>query len=125
MTDMVHNVSDRRRGWIGPWEVEPLTYESLTAHDVGRTVIYRDDHIVEAGTLSSWRDGLVWARYSTGDTAAASRPENLCFGLRSVSAEEMIDRIFARPAKAEGLDAAGEQVRSEAAPLPTPPRSGE
>lgn len=74
---IIHNVLDRRRGWIGPWEAEPLVYAALCAADVGRTVIYRDHGRAEAGTLTSWRDGMVFARYSTGGTAAAASPENL------------------------------------------------
>jgi hypothetical protein len=77
------NVRDRRHGWIGEWDVEPLVYDELTEADVGRTVIYFgtfDYH--EAGTLSSFRDGLIWARFSRGDTAAACRPDGLCFGVR-------------------------------------------
>ncbi len=77
----VHNVSDRRFDWIGAWKVEPLVFEKLNASDVGRTVIYRDHHRAEAGTLSSFRDGRVWARYSKGDTAAGANAANLCFGV--------------------------------------------
>lgn len=79
---VVHGVQDRRHGWVGSWEVEPLVYERLTSADVGRTVIYQDHGRAEAGTLSSWRDGRVWARYSTGDTAAAANASDLCFGVR-------------------------------------------
>ncbi len=82
---MVHNVRDGRRGWIGPWEVEPLVYEALTANDVGRTVVYRDYGRAEAGTLSSWRDGRIWARFSRGDTAACCEPHRLVFGIRPMT----------------------------------------
>lgn len=81
---MVHNVNDRRRGWIGSWEVVPLVYNDLTAADAGRTVIYRDHGRAEAGTLSSWRNGIVFARYSRGDTAAGANPVTLCFGVRAI-----------------------------------------
>lgn len=81
MDSVVHNVEDRRHGWIGSWNVEPLSFSKLTEADIGRTVIYRPRHgQAEAGTLVSWRDGLVFARYSRGDTAAASGPDYLCFG---------------------------------------------
>ena len=54
MTIIIHNVSDRRIGWIGPWEAEPLS-TILTPEHVGRTVIYRDHGRAEAGTITSWR----------------------------------------------------------------------
>jgi len=76
------NVEDRRRGWIGAWEAEPLDYVKLTPADVGRTVIYQDHGNADAGTLSSWRNGIVFARYSCGDTAAGANPPNLVFGVR-------------------------------------------
>ncbi len=82
----IHNVSDRRHGLlnnnlIGSWDTEPLVYESLTDADVGRTVIYRDHGRAEAGTLSSWTNGIVFARYSRGDTAAGADPNDLVFGV--------------------------------------------
>lgn len=77
----VYNVSDRRRSWIGGWETAPLDYNKLGPTDIGRTVIYRDHGRAEAGTLSSFRNGIVFARYSKGDTAAGADPRNLCFGL--------------------------------------------
>jgi hypothetical protein len=77
----IHNVIDRRCGWIGSWEIEPLDYASLTAADIGRTVIYRDHGRAEAGTLTSWRNGIVFARYSRGDTAAGANSAHLVFGI--------------------------------------------
>lgn len=68
----IHNVRDGRHGVIGSWEVEPLRYENLDPSHVGRTIIYRDHGRAEAGTLTSWRDGIVFARYSRGDTAAGA-----------------------------------------------------
>ena len=79
---VVHNVRDGRQGKIGSWEVEPLVYATLGPKDVGRTVIYQDHGRAEAGTITSWRDGIVFARYSRGDTAAGADPTNLSFGLR-------------------------------------------
>ena len=73
----IHNVRDGRHGFVGSWEAEPLIYDALTPADVGRTVIYRDVGRAEAGTITSWRDGIVFARYSRGDTAAGARPEAL------------------------------------------------
>ncbi len=78
------NVTDRRHNFIGPWNTEPLVYENLTAADVGRTVIYRDHGRAEAGTLSSWKNGIVFARYSKGDTAAGADPNDLVFGISSL-----------------------------------------
>lgn len=72
---ILHNVRDGRNGgnW-GSWEVEPLDYDKLDAEHVGRTMIYRDyGSRCEAGTISSWRDGIVFARYSRGDTAAGAQ----------------------------------------------------
>ncbi len=77
------NVSDRRYDFIGTWDTEPLVYENLTVADVGRTVIYRDYGRAEAGTLSSWKNGIVFARYSKGDTAAGADPRDLVFGISS------------------------------------------
>lgn len=79
----IDNVRDGRRGFVGSFETEPLVYDALTAADVGRTVIYRDHGRAEAGTLSSWRDGRVWARFSRGDTAAACDPRDLVFAVRA------------------------------------------
>jgi hypothetical protein len=87
MPVFVHNVRDGRHGWSGSWEVEPLAYEALGIADIGRTVIYRDHGRAEAGTLSSYRDGRVWARFSRGDTAAASDPRDLCFGIRPLDGD--------------------------------------
>ena len=92
MSEVVHNVRDGRDGWIGSWKVEPLDITKLTPADIGRTVIYRDHGRAEAGTLTSWRDGVVFARYSRGDTAAGADASNLVFGIRSADPH---------PAKAE------------------------
>lgn len=75
---IIHNVTDRRYNWVGAWEAEPLCVEALTQADVGRTVIYRGEGMAaEAGTLTSWRDGMVWARFHRGVTAAACDPARL------------------------------------------------
>lgn len=78
---VVHNVHDRRHGWIGSWDTAPLDFAKLTDADIGRTVIYQDHGRAEAGTLSSWRDGLVFARYSRGDTAAGAHASDVVFGV--------------------------------------------
>lgn len=81
----INNVSDRRHNWIGSWEAEPLDVAVLTEADKGRTVIYRAPHCrIEAGTLSSWNERTVWARFSTGDTAASCNPDDLVLGAKSL-----------------------------------------
>jgi hypothetical protein len=87
---LVHNVQDRRRGFLGSWITEPLVYDGLSEADVGRTVIYRKYGRAEAGTLTSWRNGIVFARYSRGDTAAGSRATDLVFGVRALDTPEEI-----------------------------------
>lgn len=84
---IVHNVTDRRNDWIGPWEIEPepLDISKLWAGDEGRTVIYRDHGRAEAGTLSSWTATTVFARFHKGETAAACSPEDLHFAVRDAS----------------------------------------
>lgn len=79
---IVDNVRDGRRGYMGSWIAERLVYDNLCAADVGRTVIYQDHGRAEAGTLTSWRDGTVFARYSRGDTAAGANAADLCFGIK-------------------------------------------
>lgn len=81
---IVHNVRDGRHGMIGSWETEPLVYDQLSDADIGRTVIYQDHGRAEAGTLTSWRDGIVFARYSRGDTAAGAAPWQLVFGKEQI-----------------------------------------
>jgi len=80
MSDL-HNVHDMRRQWIGGWKTEPLDFSQLWAGDEGRTVIYSDQHRREAGTLISWGKGIVFARYSTGETASGAHASNLVFGI--------------------------------------------
>lgn len=82
---IVHNVDDRRRSWTGSWETKPLNYGELGPEHVGQTVIYRDHGRAEAGTISSWRDGTVFARYSRGDTAAGAKAADLVFGVRPLN----------------------------------------
>lgn len=96
---IINNVYDRHRRWIGSWEVEPLRYDALGDSDVGRTVIYRDSHArenstscrAEAGVISSFRNGKVWARYSTGSTAAAAEPSDLSFGIKPLDGPSIPD----------------------------------
>lgn len=82
MNELVHNVRDGRCGWIGSWEIEPLDIANMSTADIGRTVIYRDHGRAEAGTLTSWHDGIVFARYSRGDTSAGAKSSDLVFGVR-------------------------------------------
>lgn len=79
----VHNVRDGRSGCIRSYEAEQLVYDALGPDHVGRTVIYRDHGRVEAGTLTSWKNGIVFARYSRGDTAAGADPKDLLLALES------------------------------------------
>lgn len=81
LRQVVHNVDDRRYGWVGSWDTEPLDLAKLTDADIGRTVIYRDYGRAQAGTLTSWRNGLVFARYSRGDTSAGAHASSLVFGV--------------------------------------------
>lgn len=75
---IVPNVRDGRHGCLfGTWEAEPLVYDRLGPEHIGRTVIYRDHGRAEAGTLTSWRNGIVFARYSSGDTAAGANAADL------------------------------------------------
>jgi len=94
----MNNVRDRRivQGWIGSWETAPLEYAKLTSDDIGRTVIYSDYGRAEAGTLSSFRNGNVWARFSTGDTAAACSPGDLQFGIRQIGYHPFEQEAFAK-----------------------------
>jgi hypothetical protein len=87
---IVDNVHDGRRGYIGSWIAEPLIYEKLCWEDVGRTVIYQKCGGGEAGTLNSWRDGIVFARYTRGGTAAGASAADLVFGLRPLDTPEDI-----------------------------------
>ena len=84
MTEIVNSVDDRRRGYIGSWVTERLVYDKLGPDDVGRTVIYRDYGRAEAGTITSWKNGIVFARYSRGDTAAGANAADLVFGIRAL-----------------------------------------
>jgi len=72
-----HNVRDGRIGFVKSFEAEPLQYDKLAPEHVGCTVIYSDHGRYEAGTITSWRDGIVFARYSRGDTAAGASPDRL------------------------------------------------
>ena len=81
---IIHNVRDGRCGMIGSWLTEPLVYDALSPEHVGRTVIYRDHGRAEAGTITSWRDGIVFARYSRGDTAAGAAASDLVLAVRTV-----------------------------------------
>lgn len=85
----LHNVTDRRRDWIGSWRVAPLDFDALAPEDFGRTVIYRAHGKTEAGTLTSWRGGIVFARYSKGDTAAGAKAEDLVFGVVPLDGPEL------------------------------------
>lgn len=84
---IVHNVRDRRHNWIGSWEVQPLDMDALTEADVGRTVIFQSYNDAEAGTLVSWRDRTLWARFHKGDTAASCGVDDLVFAVRPLDGD--------------------------------------
>ena len=84
---IVHNVSDKHSNSIGAWETEPLDYDSLQPSDIGRTVIFQDYGRAERGILTSWKNGIVFARYTLGDTAAGALPEDLSFGVRQLTSK--------------------------------------
>ena len=95
---IIDNVTDRRYGWIGSWEVQPLVVADLHPEDAGRTVIYVDRYRpalrqAEAGTLSSWRDGRVWARFTMGDTAAACNPADLFLAVQPMDGDQSRLRV--------------------------------
>jgi hypothetical protein len=74
--------------WIGSWEVALLNINLLRNEDIGRTVIYSDSRgKSEAGTLVSWNNRHVFARYSSGDTAAASYAMDLTFGIKPLDGD--------------------------------------
>lgn len=83
---------------MGSWLVGPLDFDALQPSDVGRTVIYRDGlhqdnpnkGTAEAGVITSWRDGIVFARYSRGDTAAGAKASDLVFGIRPLDTTDEI-----------------------------------
>lgn len=97
---VVSNVRDGRRGYVGSWKTEPLNFDALTPADYGRTVIYQDHGRAEAGTLISWRDGVCFARYSRGDTAAGAKASDLVFGIKALDTPE---EIFAALSAADGI----------------------
>ncbi len=86
---VIHNVVDRRNGYVGSWQTEPLDIAKLTAADIGRTIIYQDHGRAEAGTLTSWRGNIVWARYSKGDTAAGASADSVVFAVAQVPSDRL------------------------------------
>lgn len=82
------NVHDRRHQWIGSWETDAFDMNALSDADVGRTVIYFPSAgSPEAGTLHSWHHGLVFVRFTKGDTAAACKPGDLRFGIKPLDGD--------------------------------------
>ena len=81
---VVDNVRDGRHGMIGSWLAKPLVYDALGPEHVGSPVIYCDHGRAEVGTITSWRDGIVFAKYSRGDTAAGANPVDLLLGIRTI-----------------------------------------
>ena len=90
MPERIINVHDRRHQWIGTWEAEPFDLNALTDADIGRTVIYKaacGRGNPEAGTLVSWRLGLAFVRFTTGDTAAACKPGDLLMAVKPLDGD--------------------------------------
>lgn len=84
----IHNVHDRRNGWIGSWEASKMDILDLVDSNIGKTVIYVDaTDRREAGTLSSFRGDTVWARFSTGSTAASCRLEDLWLAVKPLDGD--------------------------------------
>lgn len=91
MSEIIHNVNDRRRGFIGSWLAEPLEFAKLTDQDVGRNVIYRDFGRASVGVMTSFRDGVVFARYSQGDASSCAEASDLMFGIRPLDTPAEIE----------------------------------
>src|SRR6185369_1038253 len=86
---IIHNVDDRRHGFVGSFEIEPLVFDQLGPEHVGRSVVYQDHGRAEAGTITSWRDGIVFARYSRGSTAAGASADRLSLVVRSTHHDQL------------------------------------
>jgi len=84
MTMMIHDVRDGRVGLIKSFAVRPLIYAELGPEHIGATVVYRNHGRAEAGTITSWRDGMVFAKYSRGDTSAGAKASDLFLVVGSV-----------------------------------------
>lgn len=84
---IVHNVINRLKNWIGPWEIDPVALDpaKLDETDRGRFVVYRDGRRAELGTLSSWTLSAHWARFDHGSTGALCPVGRLYFALRDAS----------------------------------------
>lgn len=78
-TCVIDNVLSRLTdpGCIGSYRCQKLNYEELIPEHEGKHVVYRDRGFAELGIISSWKNGIVFARYSMGDTAAGATDENL------------------------------------------------
>ena len=58
----------------------PIKIDELTEDDIGRQVTFVHHHGTrEFGILSSWNDRYVFCRFSSGSTAAACDPRQLCW----------------------------------------------
>ncbi len=73
---IIHNVEDRRGGWIGSFEVEAFSPDKI-----GETIsiIYKPKvGKAEKGLFSSYRNGIVFALFSHGDAASGCK-ETDCY----------------------------------------------
>lgn len=86
MTDVVHNVKDPWRQWIGRWETEPLDWATLNQSMIGRYVIYQDYGRAELGRLTSWGTFLdqetISARFSLGATSSRCLAGSVVWAIR-------------------------------------------
>lgn len=90
--ERIDNVLDRRYDppiWRS-FDTIPVPLPLLSEQLVGKSVVYRDVGRSEVGTVTSVRSEqfLIFARYSTGDTAAAAGVHDLRLVLRSVPKEK-------------------------------------
>lgn len=86
------NVEDRRHGWVGEWEVSPLSlaYAALDWMDKGRSVIYQNHKKIEVGTITSFNKDFVWVRFGVrGSTSAACKRETLVFAIRPLDGDPL------------------------------------
>lgn len=62
-----------------------IDLSKLTDKDVGRKVVYRaaPNFEPEEGTITSWNDKYIFARYGSGSTSAATDPADLDWMMRS------------------------------------------
>lgn len=71
-----------------------IDISTLNNTHVGRSVLYTDRlGKISEGVISSWNDKLIFVRYTSGDTAAGTRPEDLTWNTNcpALSLNRVID----------------------------------